>query len=318
MLIRRSTFRRSSFADERRTIPVECERRTTTWICTIRGLMRDVVILGAGELGGTLAHILARSEIASIVRLVDDAGQVAAGKALDIMQAAPVEGFATRVSGHADVASPPAGHVIVLADRARGGEWQGDEALLTLKGLRRVAERSVVIAAGASQRDVVERGVRELGYARAQLIGTAPEALAGALRAIVAVEIDGSPRDVALTVLGVPPDQIVVPWDAATIGGFAATSVLAEPTRRKIDSRLGPLWPPGPIALATAASKAIQSVLGGSRQSISAFVAPDDSRGRRFKTAALPVRLASVGVTLVENVALSVHDCVALENAMTL
>ncbi len=60
----------------------------------------DVVILGAGELGGTLAHILARSESASIVRLVDDAGQVAAGKALDIMQAAPVEQFATRVSGH--------------------------------------------------------------------------------------------------------------------------------------------------------------------------------------------------------------------------
>jgi malate dehydrogenase len=280
--------------------------------------MHDVVILGAGEQGGTLAHILARSATASIVRLVDDAGQVAAGKALDIMQAAPVEGFATRVSGHADLAAPPSGRIIVLADRVRGGEWQGDEALLLLKRMRSGAERSVLIAAGAYQREVVERGVRELGYTRERLVGTAPEALAGALRAIVAVEVDGSPRDVGLTILGVPPDQVVVPWDEATIGGFAATSVLDEAARRRIASRLARLWPPGPIALAAAARKAIQSVLGASRQSISAFVAPDDSMGRRFRTAALPVRLGSGGVMQVENVALSVHDRTALENAIAL
>src|SRR5688572_23877378 len=127
------TFARSSTnVDERRTIPEHAndERRP---ISTIRGPMRDVVdvvILGAGELGGTLAHILARSEAASTVRLIDDAGQVAAGKSLDIMQAAPIEEFATRVSGHTDLAAPLAGHVIVLADRVRGGEWQGHDALL--------------------------------------------------------------------------------------------------------------------------------------------------------------------------------------------
>ena len=280
--------------------------------------MRDVVILGAGELGGTLAHMLAGSETASIVRLIDDAGQVAAGKALDIMQASPVEGFSTRVSGHTDLAAPLTGHVIVLADRVHGGEWQGNEALLMLKRLRAAAERSVVIAAGASQREVVERGVRELGYARDRLVGTAPEALAGALRAIVAIEIDGSPRDVALTVLGVPPGQMIVPWDKATIGGLLATSVIDDAARRRIAARLGPLWPPGPIALARAASNAIQAVLGGSRNWVSAFIAPDDSTGRRFKAAALPVRLGPHGIAPVEILSLSPHDRVALENAMAL
>ena len=88
------------------------------------------------------------------------------------------------------------------------------------------------MCAGASQRDVVERGVTELGYSRQRLLGTAPEALAGALRAIVAIETDGSPRDVALTVLGIPPDQIVIPWEEATVGGFLATSVIDQATRR--------------------------------------------------------------------------------------
>ncbi len=149
-----------------------------------------------------------------------------------------------------------------------------------LKRLRGTAERSVVIAAGASQREVVERGVRELGYARERLLGTAPEALASAVRALVALEADASSKDVALTLVGIPPAQVVIPWDEATIGGFLATSVLDQAAGRRIAARVAPLWPPGPIALAAAAAKAILAVLGRSRQSISAFIAPDDSQGR--------------------------------------
>ena len=66
----------------------------------------------------------------------------------------------------------------MIADRVGGGEWQGEEGLLLLKRLRRTAERSVVICAGAAQRELVERGVRELGFARERLFGSAPEALA--------------------------------------------------------------------------------------------------------------------------------------------
>jgi malate dehydrogenase len=278
----------------------------------------DVVILGAGELGGTLAHILARAEATPTIRLVDDAGQIAAGKALDIMQAAPIERFSARVSGHSDPALPVAAAITVVADRARGGEWQGDEAMLLLKTLRRATAQGVVICAGATQRDLVERGVIELGYARERLIGTAPEALAGALRAMVAIEADGSPQDVALTVLGVPPGQIVIPWEEATIGGFLTTSVLDQAARRRIAARVGPLWPPGPIALASAAAKAIRSIVGRSRQSVSVFMAPDHSSGQRARTAAQPVRLGQDGVALVETVTLSTHDRVALENAINL
>ena len=61
--------------------------------------MQEVAIVGAGELGGALAHVLARREAARTIRLIDDQGRVAEGKALDIAQAAPVEGFATQLSG---------------------------------------------------------------------------------------------------------------------------------------------------------------------------------------------------------------------------
>lgn len=280
--------------------------------------MRDVVILGAGELGGTLAHVLARTDTACSIRLIDDAGQVAAGKALDIMQASPIEQFATHVIGKTDLAATAGAHVIVIADRAAGGEWSGDEAMLMLKRLHTSSGPAVIVCAGASHRELVERGVRELGYPREQLFGSAPEALASAMRALVALEVNGSPHDVALTVLGVPPSHVVIPWEDATIGGLAAARMLDEPSRRRLEARVGPLWPPGPIALAAAATKAIQGVFGRSRQRVCAFVAPDDSAGRRVRTAALPVALGPSGIARVHLPALNVHDRVALDNAMLL
>ncbi len=84
------------------------------------------------------------------------------------------------------------------------------------------------------------------GIARERLIGSAPEALAASVRALVALQTNGSVRDVALTVLGVPPAHAVVNWDDATIGGFAATRVLDEPTLRRLSAQVAPLWPPGP------------------------------------------------------------------------
>jgi malate dehydrogenase len=280
--------------------------------------MRASAIIGAGELGGALAHVLARRDLASTIRLIDETGHVAEGKALDIMQAAPIEGFATEVSGSTDLTTAAGAALVVLADRSGGSEWQGEDGLLLLKRLSQLGAGSVVLCAGASQRELIERGVRELRFARERLFGSAPEALAAAVRAIVALETNGSPSDVALTVLGVPPSQVVVPWEEATIGGFAATRVLDEAARRRLAARVEPLWPPGPYALAWAAAKAADAVLGRSRRTMSGFIAPDDSNGRRARTAALPLRLGEAGVLSDKLPSLSVRDRVALDNAMLL
>jgi malate dehydrogenase len=278
----------------------------------------DIAIIGAGELGGALAHALARRDIARAIRLVDETGRVAAGKALDIAQAAPIESFATELSGSADVSAAAGASVVVLADRAGKGEWQGDEGLMLLKRLTQTAAGAVILCAGSSQRELVERGVMELRITRSRLLGSAPEALAGAARAIVALEINGSPGDVALTVLGVPPAQMVIPWEDATIGGLGATRMLDEPSRRRIAARLRALWPPGPYALANAAAKAIEAIIGRSRRQLSCFVAPDASAGTRTRTAALPVRLGPSGIVEVVLPGLSVRDRVALDNAILL
>jgi malate dehydrogenase len=280
--------------------------------------MIDVAILGAGELGALVAHVVARRNAAGSVRLIDDAVNVAAGKALDIAQAASIEQFAAAVTGASDVASAAGASVIVVADRVGGGEWQGEEGLQLLKRLNGFAPNAIVLCAGAAQRELVERGVRELHLTRTRLFGSAPEALVAASRAIVALETHRSVRDVALCVAGVPPDHIVIPWEHATVGGFAATRLLNEPSLRRIDDRIRRLWPPGPYALASAAAKIVEAIGGRSRSGASCFVAPDDALGRRSRAAALPVRLGRAGILDVVVPELSAHDRVALENAMLL
>jgi malate dehydrogenase len=280
--------------------------------------MRHIAIIGAGELGGALAHTLARADLAAGIRLVDETARVAEGKALDITQAAPIEGFATELSGSADLSTAGGAAVVIIADRVGGPEWHGGDGLMLLKRLTELASRSVILCAGASQRELVDGGVRELHIAPGRLFGTAPEALAAGARALVALALDGSPRDVALSVLGIPPSHVVIPWEEATSAGFALTKLLDDPTRRRVGARIAALWPPGPYALASAATKAVEAMSGRTRAVVSCFVAPDAAEGRRTRTAALPARLSFHGIERVVLPTLNAIDRVALDNAMLL
>ena len=113
--------------------------------------MGHIAIIGAGELGGAIAHTLARRNITPSIRLIDERGRVADGKALDLMQAAPIEGFATALTASASVADASGAALVVIADRAGGGEWAGDEALQLLARLSELTSGAVLLCAGATQ-----------------------------------------------------------------------------------------------------------------------------------------------------------------------
>ena len=280
--------------------------------------MREVAIVGAGELGGLSAHALARGNAANVVRLIDDGGRIAEGKALDLSQAAATEGFATAVIGSTDILSAAGADIIVIADRGRGGEWSGDEALTLIRRLGVLAPRALLLCAGASHCELVERGARDLRIPRTRILGSGAEAYVAAATAVVALELDVSPRDVALAVLGVPPRHTVICWDRASVAGFAITSRLSEPVRRQLSLKINALWPIGPQTLAAAVAKVVDVVSGRSRRPITCFVAPDDQAGVRRRAAALPVRLSAEGIIEVVNPEMNAAEQVALENAMLL
>ena len=61
-------------------------------------MRKKITLIGAGQIGGTLAHLIALKELADVV-LFDVASGLAKGKALDIAQSSPVNGFNVNLSG---------------------------------------------------------------------------------------------------------------------------------------------------------------------------------------------------------------------------
>jgi malate dehydrogenase len=72
-----------------------------------------IALIGAGNIGGTLAHLIGLKELGDVV-LFDVFGGVAAGKALDIMQSGPAEGFDSLMSGGSDYAAIKGADVVIV------------------------------------------------------------------------------------------------------------------------------------------------------------------------------------------------------------
>lgn len=281
--------------------------------------MSIVAIIGASDLGGALAHKLAARDRIDEVRLIDPAIGVAAGTALDIQQAGPIEGFRTRVVSASELHAARGAAVIALAGFANptAVDEQGQRALALLKQLTQLDRDAVVVCAGASDRQVIELGVREIKIPRTRLIGSAPAALASALRALVALEVRGSPSDVSLAVLGIPPARTVILWSEANVRGQTLTQLLEPPTLARLKAQVPRLWPPGPFTLASAASRVCEAIAaGGSDRAYSCFVSLDGELGARRVVSAMTVLLGPHGVSQILVPSLSVHESVQLHNAL--
>jgi malate dehydrogenase len=276
-----------------------------------------VAIIGAGEIGGALAHRLATRDRVRRIRLIDPFRTAAVGKALDIQQAAPIAPFAARVTGSNSLDDAIGCSIVALADSAEPGkgEWQGEAGLALLRQVALSHRDAVILLPGAFQAPLMERGISELRLDATRLVGSAPGALVSAVRALVALELDAATADVALTVLGLPPDRLVVGWHEGTIVGSPLEDALAPPARLRIEARLRFLWPPGPQALASAAALACEAVLEGSRRSYACFTALDRPIGGAGRVAACPVVLGPRGVASVVQPRLSVREQVQLGGA---
>ncbi len=281
--------------------------------------MSIIAIIGAGTLGGSLAHTLARRERVREVRLIDPSDRAAAGKALDIQQSGAVEPFNTTVVAGRDLQAAVGADLIVLTGPAAepDTEWGEDDGLAMLKQLSPLNRRAVTVCAGGGHRRLIERGVAETSLSRQRLIGSAPLALQTALRAIIAVELRCSAKDVSLAVLGAPPDRFVVPWSETSVRGVAISRLLSSKQLSLLQRKLVRIWPPGPYTLAAATAQLCESVLQGTGiYGITCYAVLDGEFGVRGKAIATAVTLDTSGITSVTEPTLNVREQVELDNAL--
>jgi malate dehydrogenase len=280
--------------------------------------MTTIAIIGAGDIAGAAAHALARGERVSRVLLIDADGKVAAGKALDIQQSGAVDLFHVRLDGTDDMSRVAGCTAVIVADRfgRPSAEWHGDDGLGMMRRLASFASDAPIVFAGAIQAELLRMSAREVHIPGNRLIGSAPEALAAAVRAMVAMEARCSPAEVSLTVLGAPPSGFVVPWSESSIGGYSLERVLSQVELARIEARAARLWPPGPFALGLAAARVTEALVRHSRRAYSVLMMLGGEFGVRGRVGAMPVNLSPTGIAHTRVPTLNTRERVRLETAL--
>ena len=276
--------------------------------------MSTVAIIGAGPLGGALAHALAVRGRVDEVRLIDPQGRIADGKALDILQSGPIEQFGTRVTAATTYAAAAGADAVAFADSAADGEFIDEHGLALVRQIVRMDTRTPLLFAGGGQRQLMGRTIGELHVPPKRVIGSAPLALESAVTALAAALADISPADLSIGVAGVPPRDIVIGWDAATACHQPISTVLAAHQLSALSSRATALWPPAAYTLATAAARVAEGLVNGTRRRFTCFAAIDVTGAGRDMIAAVPVEIVKGGIGRTLEPALSRHERTAFEN----
>lgn len=271
-----------------------------------------IAIIGAGPIGSTLAHTLAGRGRVREIRLIDAEVRIAQGKALDIQQSGPVEGFNVTLSGAESLHAAAGANVIVMADAASGqGEHSGEAGLGLVRQINAAGISAPFVFAGASQRDLMKRCVTELHIPARKIIGSASFALESALRALCGVIADASAVEISLSLAGVPPRHAVVAWEEAALSGQPLTSVIAPHDIAALTARIPGIWPPAPYALGSAGTRIVEALCAGSRRRFSCFV--DYGRGR---IVAVPVELERGSIKRIIEPALTTLERTAFDNSL--
>lgn len=252
--------------------------------------MKTVAILGAGELGATLARRLAEGGRCATLILVDADEGRAKGKALDLQQSGPVEGYDVRITGSGRLDGLPPLDALVVADppdlpRA-SAELGPPESFV--RSLVAAAGPGLLVVAASEGAALVASSVRA-GLPRNRVLGSSPLATAGALQVTLAEELSVSPSAIALTVLGRPPERPILPRGSATVGGVSVDRVAPLAERRALEAVARRRR--GPVALATAAARLLHAVFSGATTVLPVFAVLEGEYGHRRVALAVPARL---------------------------
>ncbi|HEY8593884.1 MAG TPA: malate dehydrogenase [Devosiaceae bacterium] len=195
---------------------------------------KKIALIGAGQIGGTLAHLAALKELGDIV-LFDIVDGVPQGKALDLAQSAPVEGFNAKLKGtseYKDIAG--ADVIIVTAGVPRKPGMSRDDLLeINLKvmdqvgaGIAKYAPDAFVICITNPLDAMVWALQRFSGLPSNRIVGMAGVLDSSRFRHFIADELNVSVEDVTAFVMGGHGDTMVPLARYSTVAGIPLPDIV--------------------------------------------------------------------------------------------
>jgi malate dehydrogenase len=209
-------------------------------------MLTKITVVGAGNVGATTAQRLAEKELARQVVLVDVIEGVPQGKALDLWESAPIEGYDTRLIGTNDYGPSEGSDIVVItAGIARKPGMSRDDLLNTNAGIvKQVAEHvkssspNAIVIVVSNPLDVMSWVAMKItGFPRERVLGMAGVLDTARYRSFLAEALDVSVRDIQAMVLGGHGDTMVPLLSYTSVSGIPITQLLDQGKLDAIMSR---------------------------------------------------------------------------------
>lgn len=208
---------------------------------------KKISVIGSGYTGATAAFLAAQKELGDVVLLdIPDAENPTKGKALDMWQAAPIQGFDSYVTGTANYADTKDSDVVLItAGVARKpGMTRDDLVQINQKVMKAVAKEIAKYSPNATvivltnPVDAMTYTVyKETGFPKNRVIGQSGVLDTARFRAFIAEELNISVKDITGFVLGGHGDTMVPLTRYSFAGGIPLTSLISPERLEEIVDR---------------------------------------------------------------------------------
>ena len=277
---------------------------------------KKISIIGAGFVGATAAHWAAEKELGDVV-LVDILEGIPQGKALDLFQAGPVEGFDARVTGSNGYDETKDSSVVIVTSGVPRKPGMSREDLLEINKkiiesvVTQVVERSpqaVLIMVTNPLDTMTYLAFKKSGFPKQRVIGMAGILDTARFKAFIAMELGVSVEDIQALLLGGHGDEMVPLPRYTTISGIPLSQFLPKETidllvdrTRKGGGEIVNLLKTGSAfyAPSAAAIQMTEAILKDKKRILPCCVYLDGEYGLKDIYFGVPVKLGAGGVEAV-------------------
>ncbi|MEO6189339.1 MAG: malate dehydrogenase [Saprospiraceae bacterium] len=197
--------------------------------------MSKVTVVGAGNVGATVANVLAHRDFVNEIVLIDIKAEMAKGKALDSWQQAPIDYYSTKLTGTDDYKMTADSDIVVItAGLPRKPGMTRDDLISTNAGIVNSVTRSIMEYSSNPIIVVVSNPLDVMTYASYKVSNLKPTrvfGMAGVLdtaryRAFLATELKVSPKDIQAVLMGGHGDSMVPLPRFTTVAGIPVTELI--------------------------------------------------------------------------------------------
>ncbi|HCK41014.1 MAG: malate dehydrogenase [Planctomycetaceae bacterium] len=294
-----------------------------------------ISIIGAGNVGATTAHWCAAAELGDIV-LVDIPAteDMPKGKALDLLQASPVMGFDSQITGTTSYEATAGSDVVVItAGIPRKPGMSRDDLLATnakimgsvCEQIKKTSDHAVVIVVSNPLDAMVQRAQQVTGFPTQRVIGQAGVLDTARYRTFLAQELNVSVEDISALLMGGHGDTMVPIPSCTSVGGIPVQQLI-KPDRleeivdrtRKGGAEIVGLLKTGSAyyAPAAATTQMVEAIIRDKKRLIPCAAYCDKEYEVGGYYVGVPVVLGSAGVERIVELSLTDDEKVAFQKSI--